>query len=184
MDSAGLAASAGAAGAAGAAAGAAAAAQRPRWAQVRHTLERPGIALLVLVFFLATFSFACFETTLGLLVSLNFGLKFETIKGVVHVYDDKVVYLYTFCGLVGALVQGGPLGRAVKKLAAFGTHSVVRISRRRRPAQFFSRCANRTDEIRDGVAPEIPGSDQRRHGNVGLRSRTFSILASLPAAGA
>ena len=65
---------------------------------------------------LATFSFACFETTLGLLVSLNFGLKFETIKGVVHVYDDKVVYLYTFCGLVGALVQGGPLGRAVKKL--------------------------------------------------------------------
>ena len=96
--------------------GAAAAAQRPRWAQVRHTLERPGIALLVLVFFLATFSFACFETTLGLLVSLNFGLKFETIKGVVHVYDDKVVYLYTFCGLVGALVQGGPLGRAVKKL--------------------------------------------------------------------
>ena len=96
--------------------GAAAAAQRPRWEQVRHTLARPGIALLVLVFFLATFSFACFETTLGLLVSLNFGLKFETIKGVVHVYDDKVVYLYTFCGLVGALVQGGPLGRAVKKL--------------------------------------------------------------------
>ena len=87
----------------GSEAGAAAAAQRPRWEQVRHTLARPGIALLVLVFFLATFSFACFETTLGLLVSLNFGLKFETIKGVVHVYDDKVVYLYTFCGLVGAL---------------------------------------------------------------------------------
>lgn len=91
-------------------------AQRPRWEQVKHTLQRPGIAVLVLVFFLATFSFACFETTLGLLVSLNFGLKFETIKGVVHQFDDKVVYLYTFCGLVGALVQGGPLGRAVKKL--------------------------------------------------------------------
>ncbi|NBR84508.1 MAG: MFS transporter [Verrucomicrobia bacterium] len=105
--------------------GANAAAQRPRWLQMKHTLQRPGIALLVLVFFLATFSFACFETTLGLLVSLNFGLKFETIKGVVHTFDDKVVYLYTFCGLVGALVQGGPLGRAVKK---FGEPTLIALS--------------------------------------------------------
>lgn len=100
-------------------------AQRPRWEQVKHTLQRPGIGLLVLVFFLATFSFACFETTLGLLVSLNFGLKFETIKGVVHTFDDKVMYLYTFCGLVGALVQGGPLGRAVKK---FGEPTLIALS--------------------------------------------------------
>ena len=34
----------------------------------------------------------------------------------VHVFDTRVVYLYTFCGLIGALVQGGPLGKAVKKL--------------------------------------------------------------------
>ena len=100
-------------------------AQRPRWEQVKHTLQRPGIGLLVLVVFLATFSFACFETTLGLLVSLNFGLKFETIKGVVHTFDDKVMYLYTFCGLVGALVQGGPLGRAVKK---FGEPTLIALS--------------------------------------------------------
>lgn len=100
-------------------------AQRPRWEQVKHTLQRPGIGLLVLVFFLATFSFACFETTLGLLVSLNFGLKFETLKGVVHTFDDKVMYLYTFCGLVGALVQGGPLGRAVKK---FGEPTLIALS--------------------------------------------------------
>jgi MFS transporter, DHA1 family, tetracycline resistance protein len=105
--------------------GANAVAQRPRWEQVKHTLQRPGIGLLVLVFFLATFSFACFETTLGLLVSLNFGLKFETIKGVVHTFDDKVMYLYTFCGLVGALVQGGPLGRAVKK---FGEPTLIALS--------------------------------------------------------
>ena len=105
--------------------GANAVAQRPRWEQVRHTLQRPGIGLLVLVFFLATFSFACFETTLGLLVSLNFGLKFETIKGVVHTFDEKVMYLYTFCGLVGALVQGGPLGRAVKK---FGEPTLIALS--------------------------------------------------------
>jgi DHA1 family tetracycline resistance protein-like MFS transporter len=105
--------------------GANAVAQRPRWEQVKLTLQRPGIGLLVLVFFLATFSFACFETTLGLLVSLNFGLKFESIKGVVHTFDDKVMYLYTFCGLVGALVQGGPLGRAVKK---FGEPTLIALS--------------------------------------------------------
>ena len=91
-------------------------AQRPRWEQLRDTLSRPEVALLVLVFFLATFSFACFETTLGLLVSVNFGLKFEAVKGAIHVFDEKGVYLYTFCGVVGAFVQGGPLARAVKRL--------------------------------------------------------------------
>ncbi len=91
-------------------------AQRPRWEQLRDTLSRPEVALLVLVFFLATFSFACFETTLGLLVSVNFGLKFEAVQGAIHVFDEKVVYLYTFCGVVGAFVQGGPLARAVKRL--------------------------------------------------------------------
>ena len=90
--------------------------QPPRLAQFILTLKRPGIGMLVIVFFLATFCFTCFETTLGLLVSLNFSLKFETIKGVLHEFDSKVVYLYTFCGFVGAFVQGGPLGRAVKKL--------------------------------------------------------------------
>ena len=96
--------------------GAMAAAQRPRWEQLRDTLSRPEVGLLVLVFFLATFSFACFETTLGLLVSVNFGLKFESVQGAIHVFDEKVVYLYTFCGVVGAFVQGGPLARAVKRL--------------------------------------------------------------------
>ena len=90
-------------------------APRPRLARMITTLQRPGIGILVAVFFLATFCFTCFETTLGLLVSQNFGLKFETVKGV-HTFDSRVVYLYTFCGLVGAFVQGGPLGRLVKKL--------------------------------------------------------------------
>ena len=90
-------------------------APRPRLARMMTTLQRPGIGILVAVFFLATFCFTCFETTLGLLVSQNFGLKFETVKGV-HTFDSRVVYLYTFCGLVGAFVQGGPLGRLVKKL--------------------------------------------------------------------
>jgi MFS family permease len=90
-------------------------AARPRFEHFMETMKRPGIATLVLVFFLATFCFASFETTIGLLVSRNFGLKFETIKGI-HTFDPKVVYLYTYCGIIGAFVQGGPLGRIVRKL--------------------------------------------------------------------
>jgi multidrug resistance protein len=90
-------------------------AARPRFEHFLETMKRPGIGMLVTVFFLATFCFACFETTIGLLVSRNFGLKFETVKGV-HTFDPKIVYLYTYCGIIGAFVQGGPLGRAVKKL--------------------------------------------------------------------
>lgn len=90
-------------------------APRPRFAHLKATLQRPGIGMLIAVYFLATFCFACFETTLGLLVSQNFGLTFKTVKGF-HTFDNKVLYLYTFCGLIGAFVQGGPLGRLVKKL--------------------------------------------------------------------
>ena len=88
---------------------------RPHFEHFMETIKRPGIAMLVLVFFLATFCFAAFETTIGLLVSRNFNLKFETVNGV-HTFDSKVVYLYTYCGILGAFVQGGPLGRIVKKL--------------------------------------------------------------------
>jgi DHA1 family tetracycline resistance protein-like MFS transporter len=90
-------------------------ARRPRLNQWIHTLSLPKVGLLVVVFFLATFCFTCFETTLGLLVSQNFNLKFQNMNGV-YVFDEKVVYLYAYCGIVGAIVQGGAIGRAVKKL--------------------------------------------------------------------
>jgi multidrug resistance protein len=89
---------------------------RPRFQQLAQTLQRPGIGVLVLIFFLATFCFASFETTLGLLVSRNFNLTFEDLKGGMHVFDSKVIYLYAFCGIIGAFVQGGPLGQIVKKM--------------------------------------------------------------------
>lgn len=98
---------------------------RPRFQQLVHTLQRPGIGVLVAIFFLATFCFACFETTLGLLVSHNFNLMFENLKGGVHVFDSKVVYLYAFCGVIGAFVQGGPLGKIVKRM---GEPQVITIS--------------------------------------------------------
>src|SRR5439155_8734436 len=86
--------------------------QRPHLEQWRHTLTQLKIGLLFVVFFLATFCFSCFESTLPLIVSDNFHLNIQR--------DDTsastVAYLFVFCGLIGALVQGGAIGRLVQKL--------------------------------------------------------------------
>ena len=85
-------------------------ASRPQIDQWLHTLAHPQIGLLVMVFFLATFCFASFETTLGLLISKNFHLGSATHQ------DMKLSgYLIAYCGIVGAVVQGGAIGRLVKK---------------------------------------------------------------------
>src|SRR5207247_4439228 len=77
------------------------------------------------LFFLATFCFTCFETTLGLLVAKNFKLvPPETRLTSVDLMDRKrfgdaataATVLFSYCGFVGALAQGGPLGRLVKRL--------------------------------------------------------------------
>lgn len=91
--------------------GATQAAQRPRAAQFFHTLAQPRVGLLIGLFFLATFCFTCFETTLGLLVSQNFNLDLRKPKDA-----DTVTLLFSYAGIVGALVQGGAIGRAVKKM--------------------------------------------------------------------
>src|SRR6266404_1379017 len=86
------------------------AAARPRLAQWGHTLSHPQIGLLVAIFFLATFCFTCFETTLGLLVGRNFRLDIHSDQ------DAKIIgYLFAYCGIIGATVQGGAIGRLVKK---------------------------------------------------------------------
>ncbi len=87
-------------------------AARPRWSQWTHTLSRPKIGLLVGAFFLATFCFACFETTLGLLVSRTFHLDIKNDESAM----TTVTWLFAYCGIIGALVQGGAIGRLVKKL--------------------------------------------------------------------
>jgi MFS transporter, DHA1 family, tetracycline resistance protein len=67
-------------------------------------LAHPQIRLLVGLFFIATFCFACFETTLGLLLQDNFA------------YDQKKIgWFFTFCGFTSAMIQGGLIGRLVKK---------------------------------------------------------------------
>jgi MFS transporter, DHA1 family, tetracycline resistance protein len=98
------------------------AARRPRFAQWGHTLAQPKIGLLILVFFLATFAFSCFESTLPLLVNDNFnlGLTVDEAKPA-----TTVIYLFVFCGIIGVFVQGGAIGRLVKM---FGEPKLISFS--------------------------------------------------------
>lgn len=95
--------------------------ERPHFAQWKHTLTTPGIGLLVIVFFLSTLCFSCFEVTLALLVCDNFGLDIKNNATTATV----ATYLFVYCGLISALVQGGMIGRIVKKL---GEPKVITIS--------------------------------------------------------
>jgi DHA1 family tetracycline resistance protein-like MFS transporter len=98
------------------------AARRPHLDQWAHTLAQPKIGLLILIFFLATFAFSCFESTLPLLVSDNFNLgitRDETKPAV------TVISLFVFCGLIGAFIQGGAIGRLVKM---FGEPKLISLS--------------------------------------------------------
>jgi DHA1 family tetracycline resistance protein-like MFS transporter len=87
------------------------AARRPRLEQWKHTLAQPTIGLLVIIFFLATFCFTCFEITLGLVIANNFKLGFKTPEAI-----SVAGTLFMYCGIIGAFVQGGPIGKLVKKL--------------------------------------------------------------------
>jgi multidrug resistance protein len=85
---------------------------RPHLDQWAHTLSQPKVGMLVIVFFLSTFCFSCFESTLPLLVGANFHLDFKRDA----TSASTIAYLFVYCGLVGALVQGGAIGRLVKKM--------------------------------------------------------------------
>ena len=87
--------------------------QRPHIAQWIHTLSTPKLNLLIGIFFLATFCFTCFETTVGLLVSKNFNLNITDHKGK---GAQTVAFLIAYCGIVGAFVQGGAIKRLVKSM--------------------------------------------------------------------
>jgi len=88
--------------------------ERPHFQQWGHTLAQPKIGLLVLIFFLATFAFSCFEITLPLLINDNFHLGISNIDEIRGA--TTIVSLFVFCGFIGAFVQGGATGRLVKKL--------------------------------------------------------------------
>lgn len=95
--------------------------ERPHFAQWKHTLTSPGVGLLVIVFFLSTLCFSCFEVTLALLVCDNFGINIKDDASTATV----ATYLFVYCGLISAFVQGGMIGRIVKKL---GEPKVIAVS--------------------------------------------------------
>jgi len=99
-------------------------ARRARFAQWLHTLREPTVGLLVIIFFLATFCFTCFELTLGLIISRNFGLD-VTQEEDLRVAQRIAGTLFMFSGIVGAFIQGGPVGRLVR---AFGERKLIALS--------------------------------------------------------
>jgi MFS transporter, DHA1 family, tetracycline resistance protein len=96
------------------------AARRPRVEQWQHTLRQPTIGLLIVIFFLATFCFTCFEITLGLVIARNFQLGIKTPESI-----SVAGWLFMYCGLISAVVQGGPIGKLVRK---FGEPKLIAVS--------------------------------------------------------
>ncbi len=84
---------------------------RPKFNQWSHTLAQPQVGALIGIFFLATFCFTCFEATFPLLAKHTFG-------GILGEKEQahRVGYLFTYAGVVTALIQGGVIGRLVKML--------------------------------------------------------------------
>lgn len=94
---------------------------RPKVQQWLHTVRHPKVGFLILLYFLATFCFASFESTFALV-----------LNDVFHFDQTAVGYLFTYCGILAAIIQGGLMGRLVRafgeKRLIFGSLLVVAIS--------------------------------------------------------
>jgi MFS family permease len=87
---------------------------RPKLNQWAHTLAQPKLGLLICVFFFATFCFTCFESTFPLLTKHQFAGDGKNL-------NNHIGYLFTYAGLIAALVQG-VIGKLVKK---FGEPNLI-----------------------------------------------------------
>lgn len=74
-------------------------------------LRRPVVGIVIIVYFIATFCFACFESTFSLLVKEKYRFG-----------PESAAYLFTFAGLVAAFIQGGVIGRLNN---AFGEKKLI-----------------------------------------------------------
>ena len=99
-------------------------ARRARFEQWLHVLRKPTIGALVVIFFLSTFCFTCFELTLGLMISHNFGLDLQNAEDMKSARRIAGT-LFMYCGIIAAIVQGGMVGRLVKM---FGERKLIAIS--------------------------------------------------------
>ncbi len=88
---------------------------RPRgWfslGSLEKALAHPQVGLLMVMFFLATFAFSNFESTFALFLERR--MKLDTVH---------VTYLFVFVGVLAAIVQGGLVGRMVKR---FGERNLI-----------------------------------------------------------
>jgi len=82
-----------------------------RIAQIRHVLAMKEVGFLIGIYFLGTFAFTSFESTLPLLLDAK--LRYD---------EEHVGYVFAFCGIMAALVQGGAIGRLVK---SFGERRLI-----------------------------------------------------------
>ncbi len=76
---------------------------RPSAGQWLAILSRPTVGFVIGIYFLATFCFACFESTFSLLVKEKF-----------HFDANHAGFLFFYCGVLAAVLQGGLMGRLNK----------------------------------------------------------------------
>ena len=82
-----------------------------RLAQFRRSLHFPNLSFLILMSFLATVAFAGLEATFAMWSRRQFGWG-----------PEQNGYLFAFVGILGAFIQGGLVGRLVKR---FGETSLI-----------------------------------------------------------
>ncbi len=87
---------------------------RPKFAQWGHTLAQPGMGVLIVVFFMATFCFTSFESTFPLLFKHQFA-------GDQKNYVSRISFFFAYAGVIAALVQG-VIGKLVKR---FGEPNLI-----------------------------------------------------------
>jgi DHA1 family tetracycline resistance protein-like MFS transporter len=74
-----------------------------RWAQLAQALKQSRLAFILLIYFLFVTAFSIMTTTFGLFTMFRFG------------YDaHDTGWLFVFVGVIGAVIQGGLIGRLVK----------------------------------------------------------------------
>lgn len=87
---------------------------RPHLKQFIHTLSQPKLGGLIGLYFLATFCFTSFEATLPLLLSKSYNFD-----------ETKLGIIFSYCGVIAVLTQGGLIGLLVKK---YGDAKLISIS--------------------------------------------------------
>jgi multidrug resistance protein len=75
-----------------------------RWTQLAEALKQSRLAFILLIYFLFVVAFSIMTTTFGLFTMYRFG------------YDaHDTGWLFVFVGIIGAIIQGGLIGRLVKR---------------------------------------------------------------------